>query len=154
MKKCSKCKKLKNLKEFPIRGKHDKRPRYACTKCLSKHKLNYYRNNFKYRAAQKKCSKKSKKLTKKNNREKIFNYLKSHPCVSCGESDPIVLEFDHLKNKNKAISLLFAGGYSWKVIMREIKKCQVLCANCHRRKTAKQFGWYDNGAELNPPHSV
>lgn len=72
-------------------------------------------------------------------REFIWNYKLSHPC-SCGESDPIVLEFDHLANKDKNIAEI--QGWSLKRLEREINKCQVLCANCHRRKTAKQFGWH------------
>lgn len=70
-----------------------------------------------------------------------FAYLKTHPCVDCGETDPIVLEFDHVQgNKRDAVSRLIR--YSLQVVQDEILKCEVRCANCHRRKTAKQFGHY------------
>ena len=78
-------------------------------------------------------------------RLKIFNYLKEHPCIVCGESDPVVLCFDHIDPSNKImnvsimISRMVRG---WDYILNEINKCQVLCANCHARKTAKQQGWY------------
>lgn len=52
----------------------------------------------------------------------------------------IVLEFDHRDRNEKAenISNLILNA-SWERIETEIKKCDVLCANCHRRKTAAQF---------------
>lgn len=88
------------------------------------------------------------------NRIKLYSYLDNHPCVCCGEKDPIVLEFDHLdpSNKHIAVSNAVCNGWSWKRIYSEIEKCQVLCANCHRRKTALQFEWYTPNALL--AHSV
>ena len=77
-------------------------------------------------------------------RKMVWDYLTHHPCVECGESDPIVLEFDHQvpADKHLAISNLVNRAGSIKKLMAEIEKCHVLCANCHRRKTAKQFGYY------------
>ncbi len=77
-------------------------------------------------------------------RIRLYKYLESHPCVQCGETDPIVLEFDHIHQSSKtiAISNAVCNGWSWRRIVTEIEKCQVLCANCHRRKTAIQLGWY------------
>ncbi len=40
----------------------------------------------------------------KKNREFISGYLKIHHCIDCGESNPIVLEFDHINNKSHKIS--------------------------------------------------
>jgi hypothetical protein len=40
------------------------------------------------------------------------------------------------------VSALVNGKYSWSKILEEIEKCDVRCANCHRRRTAKQLGWY------------
>ena len=66
-----------------------------------------------------------------------------HPCVDCGEGDPVVLEFDHKsgEDKTRAVCLLVARNWSWERIYTEIQKCEVQCANCHRRKTANQFGY-------------
>lgn len=73
-------------------------------------------------------------------RTQLFNYLIDKKCVDCGESDPIVLEFDHINplNKFKQISRLLSGHYSWDSVLKEIKKCDIRCANCHRRKTYKE----------------
>lgn len=77
-------------------------------------------------------------------RKGVFDYLRTHPCVDCGETDIAVLEFDHRDQKAKEVrvSALVAQGYSTRTVMREIAKCDVRCANCHRRRTAKQLGWY------------
>lgn len=64
----------------------------------------------------------------------IRTYLETHPCVDCGEDDWVVLEFDHVRGeKDRAISALIR----WKLerIIEEIAKCDVRCANCHRRIT-------------------
>lgn len=75
-------------------------------------------------------------------RKYVLNYLVSHPCVDCGESDPVVLDFDHQKGKIDNVSDLIKNRNSIELIAKEIDKCVIRCANCHRRKTAKDFGWY------------
>ena len=72
----------------------------------------------------------------------MYNYLSTHPCTSCGEDDPVVLEFHHVGGKDMAISQLVTGGYSIETIQAEINKCTVLCANCHRRLTMDERGWF------------
>ena len=67
----------------------------------------------------------------------LIEYFAAHPCADCGESDPLVLEFDHLGDK------LFTIGdnlrdRSWQSLLDEIAKCEVVCANCHRRRTARR----------------
>jgi len=69
----------------------------------------------------------------------VAGYLKSHPCVDCSESDIVVLDFDHLRDKSYAISYLIKEGLLDKLKI-EIGKCEVRCANCHRRKTARESG--------------
>jgi hypothetical protein len=71
----------------------------------------------------------------------ISNYLKTSPCVDCGETDAIVLEFDHLKDKDFNLSDAARKGVSMKKLNAEIAKCEVRCANCHRKKTYERSGW-------------
>lgn len=75
-------------------------------------------------------------------RMKVLAYLKEHPCVDCGENDPIVLEFDHVRDKLLPVSVLVNNRVSWDMIMAEIEKCEVRCANCHRRKTTRELKWW------------
>ena len=75
-------------------------------------------------------------------REKLLEFLLTKECIDCGEKDPIVLEFDHRnsKEKFKIIAKMLSGHYSWQSVLEEINKCDIRCANCHRRKTYTQFG--------------
>lgn len=89
----------------------------------------------------------AKRHTEKANRELeeyLIGYLMGHPCVDCGESDPVVLDFDHAEGSQKEFSIGDAKkrGFSLKRVKEEVRKCDVRCANCHRRKTAKERGWY------------
>jgi hypothetical protein len=77
-------------------------------------------------------------------RQVVLSYLAINPCVTCGETDPLVLEFDHIDQINKidSISRMINDCRSLKEILAEIDKCQVLCANCHRRRTHMQLGYW------------
>ena len=76
-------------------------------------------------------------------RQHLFDILTESKCVKCGITDPLVLEFDHLDPSTKVgcISAL-TPHISSAELDKEIAKCQVLCANCHRIKTAEDQGWY------------
>ena len=58
-------------------------------------------------------------------------------CVDCGIADYRVLQFDHLPQYEKVISITDAlrRGYSQKKIMDEMAKCEVVCANCQSIRT-------------------
>lgn len=78
----------------------------------------------------------------KRNQDFMFQWLSEHPCVDCGEKDPVVLELDHQFDKKMMICDLVRLRFSIENIQQELVKCLVRCANCHRRKTAKDFDWY------------
>ena len=66
-------------------------------------------------------------------------YKATKGCSDCGESDPIVLEFDHVRGE-KLFTIGNAGpqkGRIWSrmALWTEIQKCDVVCANCHARRT-------------------
>lgn len=72
---------------------------------------------------------------------KLYDFLSSNPCKDCGENNPVVLEFDHVRGeKFKCVSHL--TNYSWDVISAEVAKCEVRCGNCHKIKTAKESNFY------------
>lgn len=80
---------------------------------------------------------------KARNKTYMWTYLKTNPCVDCGEADIIVLEFDHLPKYEKtwSVSDLANSTASIKHLKDEILRCDVVCANCHRRRTATRAGW-------------
>jgi hypothetical protein len=69
----------------------------------------------------------------------VSEYLLTHPCVDCGETNRMVLEFDHVRDKIDEVSRLV--GSPVRRLTAEIQKCEVRCANCHMRRTADQLGW-------------
>lgn len=83
------------------------------------------------------AKRRSDRKRRNERREYVDKYLMAHPCVDCGENDPIVLDFDHRDPalKFKKISDLVSEIRSWESLITEISKCDVRCANCHRRKT-------------------
>jgi hypothetical protein len=78
-------------------------------------------------------------------------YLASHPCVDCGERDRVVLDFDHVGGKESLVSALVAWGAPLDRIEAEIARCEVRCANCHRRVTARRAGWSRLGGDAEDP---
>lgn len=84
---------------------------------------------------------------RRRNLDYVHKYLLDHPCVDCGESDPIVLDFDHVRGEKKE-NVSKRVRVSLEAVILEIAKCEVRCANCHRRKTARQFGYYRASIEL------
>lgn len=138
MKTCSKCKNDKPTSEFNKNSnRYDGLVAY-CRMCEKEYQKMWY---IKHNVAHKARSKKSRDIRKQICRKFIVEYLKTHPCVDCNESDIIVLDFDHVRGKKKKdVSLLINS--SLRILKAEIKKCEIRCANCHRRRTAKQFGSY------------
>ena len=79
-----------------------------------------------------------KRETREEYHRRLCAYVEDHPCVDCGERDVVVLEFDHrdagtkVREVAKMVNLLAP----WGAVLTEIAKCEVCCANCHRRRTA------------------
>jgi hypothetical protein len=123
---CRICKCEKNITEFPLRNKISRR--HNCKKCHNK----IYNNRSRDKGYTKEYRNKTKFF--------VYEYLTKHPCVDCGESNPVCLEFDHIKYVKKSnISVMIINRSSIKQLEKEIEKCEVRCANCHRKKTAKDF---------------
>jgi hypothetical protein len=83
----------------------------------------------------------AKRVRREKARAFVSGYLATHPCADCGAVDPDVLEFDHVQSKQADISRLVADAMPTRRIAAEIARCEVVCANCHRRRTAIRGDW-------------
>jgi hypothetical protein len=69
-------------------------------------------------------------------RQWLNEYKGEHGCARCGEADATCLDFHHLDSDDKTMALgtMVTFGYGTAALRAEIEKCEVLCANCHRRE--------------------
>jgi hypothetical protein len=137
MKQCSLCKEYKPIEEYSMkRGK----PTNRCKPCNNEYFKKWYLANKDKQIQRVKSNEVKNKLV---TQQFILEYFKKNPCVDCGETNPIVLEFDHVSGtKKKNVSELIYGGYTLDRLKQEIELCEVRCANCHRIRTAYQFDWW------------
>jgi hypothetical protein len=137
---CVKCLQEKSLEEFPWKNKLRGKRQAICKPCMAERSHRWYQDN---KTAHIKNVRLNAIEYKNEVGEYVWNYLATHPCVDCGEADPVVLEFDHVRDeKFAAISTMIGRGFPLERIKQEIEKCEVRCSNCHRRKTAKDRGWF------------
>ena len=138
-KKCTGCGLERPIDEFPVKNVKTGRRGTRCRACRSAYgKLHYQKNREWY------CAR--TRAPRREQREPywawVMNYLTTHPCVDCGEVDPVVLQFDHRDGTEKVdADGTMLNRASWSTLLNEIAKCDVRCANCHRLRTAEQFGW-------------
>ncbi len=137
---CVWCGLSKPAAEFHFRDKANGRRHSSCAECFNAYRREHYRLN------REDYIRRNARLLRVRGREwlrRLWRYLVEHPCVDCGESDPVVLECDHAdpRTKRQSVSFLARSGYPWKTVLAELAKCEVRCANCHRRRTALQFDW-------------
>jgi len=138
MKICSKCGIAKDVELFAKRSKSADGRSTWCKECFKSYDRERYKTVDKERKARNATT---RRVGVKN---WIWDFLSSHPCIDCGESDPVVLEFDHQGDKLYDVANMLHW-HGLDSVKAEVAKCEVRCANCHRRRTAIQFGtWKTN----------
>lgn len=81
--------------------------------------------------------------SKQRARDFVTTHLSEHPCADCGETDPIVLTFDHVRGEKKYnVADIVHRGLGVETIKAEIAKCEVTCFNCHAIRSQKRQGAY------------
>lgn len=138
MKTCVKCQTEQPLENFSKSKNKDGKSSW-CKKCVSVARMRRYYEN---RDVERENGNRRNKEAYLRNKQKVWKYLETHPCVDCGQADFRVLEFDHIEdNKEANIADLLRSKHRWEPIQEEIDKCEVRCANCHRIRGYEQFGW-------------
>ncbi len=135
-KRCSHCRRELPLTEFNKRkdSRDGKQP--WCRDCNAERSRQYYREN---RAAHIKVITARNQRIRAENQDRLYDYLRTRACADCGESDPVVLEFDHVRGvKIGNVGHMVRNCVRWETIAAEIAKCEVVCANCHRRRTVSR----------------
>lgn len=74
-------------------------------------------------------------IRRKKERYILLRKLKDSPCTDCNVKYPYyVMQFDHVRGiKRNTISRMLSNSLT--VFMREVEKCEVVCANCHFERT-------------------
>ena len=140
MKRCTVCGALLSAEQFALKNRSSGLRHSYCYPCQRNYtRAHYLKNKDAYNARRYV----RQRRVRIEARQRIMEFLQRHPCVDCGEDDIRVLEFDHVRGQKVGnLSKLVGDGIAWQRIEAELAKCEVRCANCHRRKTALQFGWF------------
>jgi len=95
--------------------------------------------------ADQKRRKANKEAARQRGRAYVANYFATHSCADCGESDPVVLTFDHVRGTKRAnVSDMVRDGPGLEIIKAEIEKCDVVCYNCHSLRTQERPGAWES----------
>jgi len=137
---CGRCGTEKPIDEFGFRYPKLGIRHSWCKSCFVEYKRQWYLRNREKHIEHVRIM---RDRTAEENRLRVWQYLAGHPCVDCGERDPVVLQFDHLRDKRKNIGNMCSAGFAWETIAEEIAKCQVRCANCDVTKTARERGFWE-----------
>jgi hypothetical protein len=154
LKTCAKCGQQKPLDRFSTftsrRG--ETKPRGSCWECRGQYaQINFtaraaYRRDYNQRKRSIKRERdRQRRLTTKNAVDK----LKEGPCADCGRRfPPVAMDFDHVGPKSKSVANMVAQAYKIDLILEEIKKCELVCACCHRVRTAARNDNLNNKQKL------
>jgi hypothetical protein len=137
--KCRTCLQTKDDSEFNFKIKKIGKRQSKCKPCTKEYRKTYYNGNradaLKYAAA-------SSAKARLRNQQFINEYLLNKSCVDCGYSDSRALEFDHVRGKKNQPVTTMISGWGIESIKKEISKCDVRCANCHRIRTVESRNQY------------
>ena len=127
-KRCCICGGDKDESKFSWKNKSKGIRHAQCKSCKREIDNTYYLKSKDRKAAIRKTSKKVYKFLRDYVRRlKMFG-----SCSKCGEDRWYVLDFHHIQDKDDSVANLIKRRCSVKRLKRELRKCTLLCSNCHR----------------------
>jgi excinuclease UvrABC ATPase subunit len=139
---CTTCHTEKPVEQYSFRDKKKGRRHRRCKACHAAYRRQHYQENRKkYIGMARDWDADNHQRLVDRARRYVFNYLCQNPCVDCGETNVLVLEFDHIYGKTTNISQMIHDNPSMENLKKEVAKCAVRCACCHRIRTALQQNW-------------
>src|SRR5688572_4487349 len=123
---CCRCRVERPLDEFALRSRKRGTRQWMCKACSAEYKQAWYIRNRERHLAKVRVLRERASAA---NRLRFWAFLLTQRCVDCGETDPVVLELDHLRDKRNNVSAMVSSGFAWDSVEAEIAKCEVRCAN-------------------------
>jgi hypothetical protein len=127
----------KEASEFSFKDKAKGVRSAYCRQCMAEYQRDWHQRN---KTRRNKDARRRKAVVIERNRKVIAKYLETG-CQDCGISDPRVLDFDHVGPKRNSIANLLRWA-TVDTLEAEIRKCEVVCANCHRIRTGNRGKWW------------
>jgi len=135
-KKCSSCERSRLVKFFSKNSSKRDGLQSNCKDCAKAKFKDYYRDNWERHRA---SVRRRKYEVLEEAREVVFDHLSTHPCVDCGETNQVLLEFDHVRGKKHwGIAQMLSDFRPVAQVRDEIAKCDVRCVSCHTLRTARE----------------
>jgi len=132
---CTYCQENKPLDQFYNRKGSKDGKQTRCRSCQSiLTKANYRKHNTKIKRVVYENRDRRIKVVQ----DYVYDYLEKHPCVDCGDTRVLGLDFDHLHSKRFNVSEGIKQRLSLQTIQDEISKCVVRCRICHASKTHQE----------------
>lgn len=123
---CNECKRNLPIEQFEL--EHTKKygdiRRGTCRECRAKYRKKWRQENPELYRAQ---------ATRHQDRQSEWLKEMKTPCIICGESEPVAIDFHHINPEEKEFTIGKHRGKNRAWLSQEISKCVCLCSNCHRK---------------------
>jgi len=137
MKRCSRCGQSKMLAEFRWKNEQKGLLRSECRPCQDEYGKAWHQAQGVSRVLILREQRQGRKAIA---RQYVDQLKATTPCPDCGEKKiPELMDFDHVRGEKKfTIAQMVHAGFSVTAIQQEIAKCEIVCARCHARRTARR----------------